>query len=265
MSKFKDYYFILGVSKTATQEDIENAYRYGLSVINASDPGAFAGNDRYQASMLRDINEAYECLRNPISRSKYDYELNFAMPAPPPPEKINPALRAANTKETLEMCFAAMKKKKSRSLPSLGRFISAMIFLASVGYSAFLGLNYFNTGKFSLSIGKPQPLRAIADAPGQAARQRQAKEAASAKTPSKPSEQGYVTVYNIRYGGIVTASNTACRKDPSPNSPILARMPNNAVIFVTKESKDEDGTVWYFVDCNSGKGWVRADALKVYK
>jgi curved DNA-binding protein CbpA len=274
MGKFKDYYFVLGVSRRATREDIDNAYRYSLNMINSSDLGSFAENGQYQASMLRDINEAYECLRNPILRSQYDNEIDVAMPTSPSPEKVNPALRTANTRETLEMCFAAMKKKKSRSLPSLGRFLSAILFLASVGYSASLGLNYFNTGKFSFGAVKSQPSQTItafsaqtqlpAGGAGQTARPQQTTEAVPAKTP-KSGGQGYVKVYNIRYGGVITTANAACRKDPSPNSPILARMPKNAAIFVTKESRNKDGTVWYLVDSSDWKGWVQAEALKVYK
>ncbi|MDR1965719.1 MAG: SH3 domain-containing protein [Synergistaceae bacterium] len=265
MTNFKDYYFILGIVRTAAQEDIERAYRYSLGVINST--GA-------QSSILRDINEAYECLRNPLSRRRYDDELNIVSPPPPSPEKVNPGLRASSTRETLEYCFVAMKKKKSRSLPSLGRFLSAMLFLASVGYSASMGLNYFKTGHLSLSPLKSQvssisaaqaPVLAPNSDSARANTQTPQTPQPTAPTPPKPSGENYVKVYNIRYGGVISASNAACRKDPSPNSPILVRMPYNAVVYVTKETRDGNGTTWYYVDGRTGKGWVRGGEVKVYK
>jgi hypothetical protein len=269
MSRFKDYYFILGISKTATQEDIESAYRYSLNLIQAGNASSFAGNGQYQASLLRDIDEAYECLRNPILRHQYDYGLDADRPAPLMTEAVNPALRLANSRETLEMCFAAMKKKKSRSLPSLGRFLSAMLFLASVGYSTYLGLNYFNTGNFGSSAAKSQPARTeappYAQAPTAATPPPQETAPVRTSRPSGSSRQGYVKVYDIQSGGVINAANTPCRENPSPNSRILVRMPHNEVVFVTKESKDEHGTTWYFVDGRIGEGWVPEDALKVYK
>ncbi|MDR0615691.1 MAG: hypothetical protein LBG29_02685 [Synergistaceae bacterium] len=268
MSRFKDYYFILGISKTATQEDVENAYRYSMNLINAGNAGSFAGDGQYQASLLRDIDEAYECLRNPILRCQYDYGLDADRPAPLMTEAVNPALRLANSRETLEMCFAAMKKKKSRSLPSLGRFLSGMLFLASVGYSTYLGLNYFNTGNFGSSAAKQQPARTqtLPSAQAPPAATPPPRETAPARTTSPSgARQGYVKVYDIRSGGVISAANTPCRENPSQNSRILVRMPRNEVVFVTKESKDEHGTTWYFVDCRIGEGWVPEDALKVYK
>ncbi|MDR1944483.1 MAG: SH3 domain-containing protein [Synergistaceae bacterium] len=265
MTNFKDYYFILGIVRTAAQEDIEKAYRCSLGVINST--GA-------QPSILRDINEAYECLRNPLSRRRYDDELNTVSPPPPSPEKVNPGLQASGAKETLEYCFAAMKKKKSRSLPSLGRFLSAMLFLASVSYSASMGLTYFKTGHLSLSPFKSQvspgsaaqsPVLAFnSDAARAKAQASQTPQLAEPAHP-KPSGGNYVKVYNIRYGGIISVSNAACRKDPSPNSPILVKMPYNAVVYVIKETRDGDGTTWYYVDGRTGKGWVREGEVKVYK
>ncbi|MDR1515697.1 MAG: hypothetical protein LBS45_08380 [Synergistaceae bacterium] len=263
MSNAKDYYFILGISKTASLEEVERAYRYALDVIKTSDLGSFADSGNYQSMMLRDINEAYECLRDPALRRNYDSELGAAAPSRSRPEQINPALGTTNTKETIELCFAAMKKKKSRSIPAIGRFLTALLFLACVGGSAVFGLDFFKAGKFSFGPVKSETARTI-PVSVQPAQSTGNETAQTAKTPALPAE-GYVRVYDIRYGGVVSAANAVCREKPSQNAKISVRMPRNAVVFVTKESKDGDGAKWYFVDCNAGKGWVREEDLKIYK
>jgi curved DNA-binding protein len=64
----KDYYKTLGVSKSASQEDIKKAYRK-LARKHHPDvnPGDQAAEDRF-----KDINEAYEVLSDPEKRKKYD-------------------------------------------------------------------------------------------------------------------------------------------------------------------------------------------------
>jgi len=66
----KDYYKILGVPNTATQEEIKNAYR---SLVKKYHPDI--NPDVNAVSMMQDINEAYEVLSNLASRQKYDVQL----------------------------------------------------------------------------------------------------------------------------------------------------------------------------------------------
>ena len=61
----KDYYEILGVSKTASQEDVRRAFRK-LAVKYHPDK---AGGDE---AKFKDINEAYEVLKDPEKRKRYD-------------------------------------------------------------------------------------------------------------------------------------------------------------------------------------------------
>lgn len=65
--KYRDYYEVLGVPRTAKQDEIQRAYRklarkYHPDVNKAAD-----AEDKF-----KEINEAYEVLKDPDKRSKYD-------------------------------------------------------------------------------------------------------------------------------------------------------------------------------------------------
>ena len=64
---YKDYYEILGVSKTATEQEIKSAYRK-LAKKYHPDVNKTAGAEQ----KYKDVNEAYEVLHDPEKRQKYD-------------------------------------------------------------------------------------------------------------------------------------------------------------------------------------------------
>ncbi len=65
---FKDYYAILGVSKTATPEEIKRAYR---KLARQYHPDLNPGDQAAEAK-FKEINEAQEVLSDPEKRQKYD-------------------------------------------------------------------------------------------------------------------------------------------------------------------------------------------------
>ncbi|SRR5581483_2551971 len=83
--QFKDYYETLGVSKTATQDEIRKAFR---KLARQHHPDVAKEKDKKAAeAKFKEINEAYEVLSDPEKRKKYDtlgadWERGGAQPPP---------------------------------------------------------------------------------------------------------------------------------------------------------------------------------------
>jgi curved DNA-binding protein len=65
---YKDYYKILGVGNTATQDEIKKAYRK-LAIKYHPDK---TKGDKVAEEKFKDVNEANEILSDPVKRKKYD-------------------------------------------------------------------------------------------------------------------------------------------------------------------------------------------------
>src|SRR5438874_6794407 len=67
--QFRDYYETLGVSKTATEEEIRSAFR---KLARKYHPDV-AKDKKAAEEKFKEINEAYEVLGDPEKRKKYDH------------------------------------------------------------------------------------------------------------------------------------------------------------------------------------------------
>lgn len=72
----RNYYAILGLPRSATQQEIKDAHHF---FVKAFHPDKFAGSsgvERAQAEeRTKAVNEAYQTLSNPVSRAEYDRQL----------------------------------------------------------------------------------------------------------------------------------------------------------------------------------------------
>ena len=67
-AQFRDYYETLGVSKTASQDEIKSAFR---KLARKFHPDT-AEDKKVAEEKFKEINEAYEVLSDPDKRKKYD-------------------------------------------------------------------------------------------------------------------------------------------------------------------------------------------------
>jgi len=70
-TEFKDYYEILGVSRDAEQDAIKKAYRK-LAQKYHPDAARDEADKRRNEEKIKEINEAYQVLKDPEKRKKYD-------------------------------------------------------------------------------------------------------------------------------------------------------------------------------------------------
>lgn len=67
-----NYYEILKVSQTASQQEIRDSYK---NLIKKYHPDIYTGNHEYAEKITRELNDAYKTLSNEETRKEYDLSL----------------------------------------------------------------------------------------------------------------------------------------------------------------------------------------------
>jgi molecular chaperone DnaJ len=105
------HYTTLGVDKTATSEEIHKAYR---KLARQHHPDRNPG-DESAADRFKQVQEAYDVLKDPLKKSQYDSGFIVRnRPGPPPRPQPQPP-KPPKTKEDFEREKAEAKRKKERA------------------------------------------------------------------------------------------------------------------------------------------------------
>ena len=76
-----NYYDILKVSKTASEQEIRASYK---KLIKKYHPDIYSGNHEYAEQITKELNDAYKVLCNSESRKEYDLSLEEPISFTPP-------------------------------------------------------------------------------------------------------------------------------------------------------------------------------------
>jgi tetratricopeptide (TPR) repeat protein len=109
--KHRTHFQVLGLERTATEAQVKEAYfrlarRFHPDVHH--DPALADLRDKIEAIFVR-LGEAYEVLRNPRIRAKYESQINPA-PASPAPATSAPAAPAVNKEQEAKDAAIAIKR-----------------------------------------------------------------------------------------------------------------------------------------------------------
>ena len=69
MAEKRDYYEVLGINKGASDDDIKKAYRAAAKKYH---PDLNPGKEAKRGQVQREVNEAYDVLKDKEKRAKYD-------------------------------------------------------------------------------------------------------------------------------------------------------------------------------------------------
>ncbi len=119
MVKYKDYYEILGVSRSATEKEVKSAFR---KLARKYHPDTNK-NNKAAEEKFKEINEAYEVLGDAEKRKKYDLLGNSYRSGsdfrPPPGFDFNGQASEANFSDFFEMLFGEAFKTKSSTFQDI--------------------------------------------------------------------------------------------------------------------------------------------------
>jgi curved DNA-binding protein CbpA len=162
----KDYYYILGVARNASQDEIKKAYRK-LSTKFHPDKN---DGDKFFEERFKDINEAYETLVDDGKRKIYDARFseektNTETPYSPPPKKKPARQKLYVILGTLVLLgpfikFAVTKINEAEAEKKINRLLNTTTIPDTSGNSVKLTKMYYDT------TTSPPPVLTITDSAG---------------------------------------------------------------------------------------------------
>jgi len=115
----KDYYYILGVSQNTSAVTIKQAYKkLALKYHPDQNP-----DDMYAVEKMKELNEAYSVLSNPIKRAEYNYKLTIQ-------------IKTAQTQRSNYSNYHHQRQRK-RGTPNIITVVLYLIMLFFLGLCAF--------------------------------------------------------------------------------------------------------------------------------
>lgn len=79
----KDYYEVLEIAQDASQDEVKSAYKELVKIYHPDRLGDISEQRRKKIeSKLKEVNEAYETLSDPLKRAEYDHWYNYSLEEP---------------------------------------------------------------------------------------------------------------------------------------------------------------------------------------
>ena len=250
MKAVKNYYFILGISRDAYPAEIEAAYESWR---------ALAAEDEFQALMEAEKTEAYNLLSDPELRKQYDAMFFGAAPQVSGGGNVH-QFRSFETGVAVQKEFNKQIKKQKTRRKLAKTTMAALILIAALGYGITQRDKFFSKAP-RLPVPEvsavPDPFRAPPPEPEP--------ESPPARAGAPRAAQPTIRVYEVQTGGVIIRDRAPCRPQPSFVSRATAAMRIDTAVLVTREARDENGNLWYYVRCSQFEGWASAGDIRVYK
>ncbi|MDR3075936.1 MAG: SH3 domain-containing protein, partial [Synergistaceae bacterium] len=167
--------------------------------------------------------------------------------------------RSAESGIALEIALSKARRKQQFKRQVVKNVIMAVIFLGVAGAGIHYGMKYLakspppETPTANLfRVTKPEPVPEPVIPPVRI-------------TATKTTATPVVRSYSIQSGGVVTTDKAPCRSQPSSGSRATAVMRKDSVFTTTKEVRDKDGSIWYYVKNSQFEGWASGSHVRVYK
>lgn len=140
------YYDLLSVSPDATAEEIKEAHRIAVQLLHPDQLRQKPPNVRkYAEERLKNINEGYLVLRDPVRRRKYDVSIGLGQPASQTHTQSRPSKKREASSEPPP--YPVRQAQDETPFPvSLSRFLNEYIFVFSLlGLIVGISIQYYGS------------------------------------------------------------------------------------------------------------------------